>query len=119
MLKKTIMWSSALGGALAATALNTGAPNPVIVHVAQATSALIVAVASRFGMRDFSPCLELFDSLILYFLPNAISQTRRGEAPELSVVIWFGFFTLLSFGRIAVDLGIGNRYRKLESGRIF
>ncbi len=28
--------------------------------------------------------------------PNDISQTRRGEAPELSVVIWLGFFFMCS-----------------------
>jgi len=27
------------------------------------------------------------------FSANVISQTRRGEAPELSVMIWMGFFS--------------------------
>lgn len=44
----------------------------------------------------------------LHSLPNAISQTRRGAAPELSVVIWFGRPFLFLFRKLTQSSTIPN-----------
>ncbi len=56
-------------------------------RVLQAESAVESARKNLTGAEvDLKVARIVLESL----LPNVISQTRRGEAPELSVVIWIG-----------------------------
>ena len=43
-------------------------------------------------------------SVFIFFLPNVCSQTRRGEAPELSVMHWIGSFFILEGGRVINEM---------------
>jgi len=67
---------------------------PIGFEVRDVTEDEIRAAQVRLLRREETDAdRSLLDAVLSWFalfLANVISQTRRGEAPELSVVIWLG-----------------------------